>query len=107
MSIRSFAKDLNFQGYTTPNKFGFLTKKSENVLEKFQEKVDKASQNVTEVGKARDSQQQILQDARIEMVNIESRKDNLVYKFSSANEQIKEGACERCREDVTKKNLTQ
>ena len=64
--------------------------KSENVLEKFQEKVDKASQNVTEVGKARDSQQQILQDARIEMVNIESKRDNLVYKSSSANEQIKD-----------------
>ena len=65
-------------------------KKAENILEKFQDQVDKANQNVTEVGKARDLQQQILQDARIEMVNIESKRDNLIYKSSSANEQIED-----------------
>ena len=65
-------------------------KKAENILEKFQDQVDKANQNVTEVGKARDLQQTVLQDARIEMVNIESKRDNLIYKSSSANEQIED-----------------
>ena len=40
-------------------------------------------------GKSRDFQQQILQDARVEMVNIESKNDNIVYKSNSAKEQIK------------------
>ena len=58
------------------------------MLSTFQEKINKANQSVLEVSKSRDSQQQVLQDARVEMVNIESKKDNLVYKSNSANEQI-------------------
>ena len=65
-------------------------KKAENILEKFQDKVDKANQNVNEIGRARDLQQQVLQDARIDLVNIESKRDNLIYKSSSANEQIED-----------------
>ena len=41
------------------------------------------------MGKSRDSQQQVLQDARVEMVDFESKKDNLDYKSNSAKEQIK------------------
>ena len=62
--------------------------KAEELLSTFQEKINKANQSVLEVGESRDSQQQVLQDARVEMVNIESKKDNLVYKSNSANEQI-------------------
>ena len=65
-------------------------KKAENILAKFQEKVDKANEDVAEAGKIRDSQQQILQDARIDMVNIESKKENLIYKSSSASEHIED-----------------
>ena len=65
-------------------------KKAENILAKFQEKVDKANENVAEAGKIRDSKQQVLQDARIDMVNIESKKDNLIYKSSSASEHIED-----------------
>lgn len=64
--------------------------KAENVLAKFQEKVDKANKEVTRAGQRRDSQQQVLQDFRIEMVNIESKRDNLTYKSSSAIEQKEE-----------------
>ncbi|MBT4926952.1 chromosome segregation protein SMC [bacterium] len=63
--------------------------KAEILLSSFQEKINKANQNVLNQGKSRDSQQQILQDARIEMVNIESKNDNIVYKSNSAKEQIK------------------
>jgi len=63
--------------------------KAEKLLSSFQEKINKANQNVLNQGKSRDSQQQILQDARIEMVNIESKNDNIVYKSNSAKEQIK------------------
>ena len=65
-------------------------KKAENSLAKFQAKVDKANEDVAEAGKIRDSQQQILQDARIDMVNIESKKENLIYKSSSASEHIED-----------------
>ncbi|MFL2990228.1 MAG: chromosome segregation protein SMC, partial [Candidatus Neomarinimicrobiota bacterium] len=63
--------------------------KAENLLSSFQEKINKANQNVLNQGKSRDFQQQILQDARVEMVNIESKNDNIVYKSNSAKEQIK------------------
>ena len=63
--------------------------KAEKLLLSFQEKINKANQNVLDQGKSRDSQQQILQDARVEMVNIESKNDNIVYKSNSAKEQIK------------------
>ena len=63
--------------------------KAEKLLSSFQEKINKANQNVLDQGKSRDSQQQILQDARVEMVNIESKNDNIVYKSNSAKEQIK------------------
>ena len=62
--------------------------KAEKLLSSFQEKINKANQNVLDQGKSRDFRQQILQDARVEMVNIESKKDNLVYKSNSAKEQI-------------------
>ena len=45
---------------------------------------------MAEAGKIRDSKQQVLQDARIDMVNIESKKDNLIYKSSSASEHIED-----------------
>jgi chromosome segregation protein len=63
--------------------------KAERLLSSFQEKINKANQNVLNVGKSRDSQQQVLQDARVEMVDFESKKDNLDYKSNSAKEQIK------------------
>ncbi len=63
--------------------------KAEELLSSFQEKINKANQNVLDQGKSRDFQQQILQDARVEMVNIESKNDNIVYKSNSAKEQIK------------------
>ena len=63
--------------------------KAEKLLSSFQEKINKANQNVLDQGKSRDFQQQILQDARVEMVNIESKNDNIVYKSNSAKEQIK------------------
>ena len=63
--------------------------KAEKLVSSFQEKINKANQNVLDQGKSRDFQQQILQDARVEMVNIESKNDNIVYKSNSAKEQIK------------------
>jgi chromosome segregation protein len=63
--------------------------KAEKLLSSFQEKINKANQNVLDQGKSRDFQQQILQDARVEMVNIESKNDNIVYKSNSAKDQIK------------------
>ena len=53
--------------------------KAEKLLSSFQEKINKANQNVLNQGKSRDFQQQILQDSRVEMVNIESKNDNIVY----------------------------
>ena len=64
--------------------------KSEKVLIKYKNRIDDASSDVTKTGVKRDRQQQILQEARIEIVNIESSKDNLSFKIVSANEQIKE-----------------
>ena len=64
--------------------------KSEKVLIKYKNSIDDASSDVTKTGLERDRQQQILQEARIEIVNIESSKDNLSFKIVSANEQIKE-----------------
>ena len=64
--------------------------KSEKVLMKYKNRIDDASSDVTKTGVKRDRQQQILQEARIEIVNIESSKDNLSFKIASANEQIKE-----------------
>ena len=64
--------------------------KSEKFLTKYKNKIDEASSDVTKTGIKRDKQQQILQEARIEIVNIESSKDNLDFKIVSANEQIKE-----------------
>tara|TARA_B110001452_G_scaffold7295_1_gene6553 strand:+ start:3624 stop:7124 length:3501 start_codon:yes stop_codon:yes gene_type:complete len=63
--------------------------KAEKLVSSFQEKINKANQNVLDQGKSRDFQQQILQDARVEMVNIESKNDNIIYKSNSAKEQIK------------------
>ncbi|MDA9946561.1 chromosome segregation protein SMC [Candidatus Marinimicrobia bacterium] len=63
--------------------------KAEKLVSSFQDKINKANQNVLDQGKSRDFQQQILQDARVEMVNIESKNDNIVYKSNSAKEQIK------------------
>ena len=62
--------------------------KAEKILFAFQEKINEANQSVVSAGKRRDLQQQILQDARVEMVNIESKRDNLIYKSNSANEQV-------------------
>ena len=63
--------------------------KAEKLLSLFQEKINNANQNVLDEGRRRDTEQQVLQDARVEMVNIESKKDNVVYKFKSSYEQIK------------------
>ena len=62
--------------------------KAEKILSSFQEKINQANQSVVSTGKRRDAQQQILQDARVEMVNVESKRDNLIYKSNSANEQV-------------------
>ena len=64
--------------------------KAEKILEKFQDKVDSASENVSKSSDLRDLQQQVLQDARIEMINLESKRDNLIYKSTSAGEQVEE-----------------
>ena len=62
--------------------------KAEKILSSFHEKINGANQSVVSIGKRRDTQQQILQDARVEMVNVESKRDNLIYKSNSANEQV-------------------
>ena len=62
--------------------------KAEKILSSFQEKINEANQSVVIAGKRRDAQQEILQDARVEMVNLESKRDNLIYKSNSANEQV-------------------
>ena len=64
--------------------------KAENILAKFKEKVNLVNKDVVGAGQVRDKQQQILQDCRIEAVNIESKRDNLIFKTSSANERIED-----------------
>ena len=71
---------------------------SEKLLSTFQGKINKANQSVLEVGKIRDSKLLVLQDARVAMVNIESKKDNLLFKSNSANEQIE--AIKKSQENI-------
>ena len=60
--------------------------KAEKELLVFQGKINAANTTMLEVGKTRDDQQEVIQNARITLINLESRRDNLRFKISAGKE---------------------
>ena len=60
--------------------------KAQKKLDSFQEKVDQANEAMLSARKTRDEFQHTLQDSRIKLIELESRRDQLKFKRSSGEE---------------------
>ena len=60
--------------------------KADKELLVFQGKINAANTTMLEVRKTRDDQQEVIQNARITLINLESRRDNLRFKISAGKE---------------------
>ncbi len=81
--------------------------KAEKILSKLAEELSKANESLLDIRKKRDEFHQQVQDLRIEVLNLENQRDNLLFQKQTAEESIKELSGRQATIDNEMKELSQ